>query len=227
MAIVSNRDSTGSGSLLATSLASLTPTEQAERRPEEWPGIIEAVRYWIRKEDVDDGLPHFDRLFAKIATRELRTPSSPHPQGVALCGATGNGKTFRLRFMQRHLKGMHMETAVEMVERIEANDSLEFFREITRTDVGGLDVTPPRYYDLIIDDIGFEKAQSVNFGNRRDIMERILLARYMVYPQHLTHFSTNLTEEQLRERYGDRIFSRLKEMCLFVTMKGEDRRTAK
>ena len=215
---------TASESPVATSLASLTRTEEKQ---EEWPTIIEAVRYWIQKEDVDDGLPNFDRLFAKIAKNELRLKDSPHPQGVALCGATGNGKTFRLKFMARHLSGIHMETAWEMVERIEANDTLDFFREITRTNVGEYDVVPPRYYDLIIDDIGFEKAESVNFGNRRDIMERILLARYQVYPNHLTHFSTNLTEEQLKERYGDRIFSRLKEMCVFVKMKGEDRRTAR
>ena len=218
-------DLTESMSRVLTSLAKATNTESPSEP--KWPALIDRVKLVMEQDGVDDALPHFERLFAKIATRELKSKDSPYPQGVMLCGVTGNGKTFRLKFMERHLSGMHMTTAVELVEKIEKNDSIDFFKDITRTDTGTLDIVPKRYYDLIIDDIGFEKTESVNYGNRRDIMERVILARYMVFPEHQTHFSTNLTEDQLKERYGDRIYSRLREMCLFVTMKGEDRRTTR
>lgn len=181
----------------------------------------------MEQDGIDQGLPHFERLFAKIATRELKTPTSQFQQGVLLFGGTGNGKTRRLQFMERHLSGMHMASAVDIIARLEKKDDVEYFREVTRTDIGTLDITPRRYYDLIIDDIGCEKTESVTFGNKRDIMERVITARYNVFPEYQTHFSTNLSEEMLLERYGQRVFSRLKEMCVFVKMTGIDRRTGK
>jgi DNA replication protein DnaC len=40
-----------------------------------------------------------------------------------------------------------------------------------------------------------------------------------------TFISTNLNMNELKEKYGERIVSRLKEMCIPLTIKGEDKRT--
>lgn len=228
MEIVNNKDSTQSTSPDLTSMVKGMNTEEQAQTEPKWPKLIPRVLYAMKEDDIDDGLPHFERLFAKIATRELMTPTSKNPQGVLLFGGTGNGKTRRLLFMEKRLNGMHMVSAVDIIAKLEKkSDDIDYFREVTRTDIWSLDITPPRYYDLIIDDIGCEKTESVNFGNRRDLMEQIIMARYGVFPKYQTHFSTNLSEEMLCERYGQRIFSRLKEMCVFVKMNGKDRRTGK
>ena len=227
MEIVNNKDSTQSTSQELTNTVREMLSEQPKEKEPEWPKLIDRVLLHMELDGIDQGLPHFERLFAKIATRELKTPTSQFPQGVLLFGGTGNGKTRRLRFMEKHLSGMHMASAVDIIAKLEKKDDVEYFREVTRTDIGSLDIVPKRYYDLIIDDIGCEKTESSTFGNKRDIMEQVITARYNVFPEHQTHFSTNLSEELLLERYGQRVFSRLKEMCVFVRMNGIDRRTGK
>jgi DNA replication protein DnaC len=114
--------------------------------------------------------------------------------------------------------------AEELVEKIRNNNSPNFLKEISRTDVYAFDLVPDRYYDLIIDDLGFESEKSNTYGNVRDIMEQVLKERSNIFPKWKTHFTTNLTEPQILARYGDRIYSRLCEMCHFVTMTNGDRR---
>lgn len=173
----------------------------------------------VKEAGLDDALPTFPQMVAKVLTNE-----SKDGKGIALLGPTGNGKTTRMLFMARML-GIRLEHAKVMVENLRQNDSVPYFRDITRTDIRYGDLVPPRYHDLIIDDLGFEDERSVMFGNTRDIMQNVLLARYMVFPQHKTHITSNKTPEELQARYGDRIWSRLNEMCIFVAMPGDDRRT--
>lgn len=172
----------------------------------------------IQRAGIDDALELYPEMVAKVLTRE-----TVGGKGIALLGPTGNGKTRRMRFMSRFL-GIRIEDAKIIVEMIRKNDSVTFFREITRTDIRHGEEVPPRYYDLIIDDLGFEDERSVSYGNARDIMESVLQARYMVFPEHRTHFTSNKTPAELKARYGDRIWSRLNEMCAFVAMPGGDRR---
>ncbi|NUP18357.1 MAG: ATP-binding protein [Streptomyces sp.] len=79
-----------------------------------------------------------------------------------------------------------------------------------------------RYRDaslLLIDDLGAERkptefTEEVNF--------RLINHRY---EHHLpTLLTSNASGDQLRERLGDRVTSRLREMCQRIAIKGDDRR---
>lgn len=192
--------------------------ESPQRKSERWRKCLPLVVEKLQEADIDNALPLFPELAAKILTGEVN-----EGKGVILLGATGNGKTRRMRFLS-HFLGIRMIDAWEVVERIRHNDTLAYFREVSRVDISHGEDVPARYYDLIIDDLGFEDEKSVTYGNSRDIMERVLLARYQVFPRHKTYFASNLTPEQLKARYGDRIWSRLNEMCHFIAMPGGDRR---
>jgi DNA replication protein DnaC len=167
---------------------------------------------------LDDALPHFAAMIAKASTGEVADG-----KGFCIQGETGCGKTARLMLMSSWLS-IRMVTAREMVERIRQDNTPMLLKEIARTDVCRLDVVPDRYYDIAIDDLGFEAERSSTYGNVRDIMEDVLTERYKVFPRWKTHITTNLTGQQLLQRYGDRIYSRLCEMCHFVTMGNGDRR---
>jgi hypothetical protein len=184
---------------------------------EKWRKCVPVISARIAEAGIDNALEVFPEIVAKTLTRE-----TDRGKGILLMGTTGNGKTRRLRFMSKCL-GIHMEDSWEMVDKIRRIDTVSYIREVTRTDFS-LSAVHPRYYDLIIDDLGYEDEKSVSWGNARDIMERILLQRYQVFPAHKTHFATNLTPAQLKKRYGDRNFSRLNEMCHFIVMPGGDRR---
>jgi DNA replication protein len=76
------------------------------------------------------------------------------------------------------------------------------------------------YKFLFLDDFGAEN--TTDFA--REQFFTILDIRCQ--KQHPTYITTNLNPKEIREKYGERIFSRLKEMAIFVEIKGEDKRNA-
>jgi DNA replication protein DnaC len=80
--------------------------------------------------------------------------------------------------------------------------------------------------DLFIDDIGHEAITVNHFGTVFSPLSELIQAHYDAHqrdPQYkrCTYFTSNLTPEQLRVRYGDFIFDRLVEMCEWVHIEGE------
>ncbi len=74
---------------------------------------------------------------------------------------------------------------------------------------------------FILDDIGVEKVSEFV----EEFMYMLINNQYeKVYPMVIT---SNLPLSQLAERLGDRIVSRIKEMCSVVEIKGEDKRLKK
>jgi DNA replication protein DnaC len=74
---------------------------------------------------------------------------------------------------------------------------------------------------FVLDDIGVEKVSEFV----EEFMYMLINGQYeKVYPIVIT---SNLPLSQLAERLGDRIVSRIKEMCEIIEIKGEDRRLTK
>ncbi len=77
------------------------------------------------------------------------------------------------------------------------------------------------------DDLGLE-SDAKRYGNDCNVMAEILLDRYDQFIRHgmITHLTTNLNAEELERLYGDRVRSRLREMCNLVCFPAEakDRR---
>lgn len=72
---------------------------------------------------------------------------------------------------------------------------------------------------MVFDDLGFERSETLNYGNRVNIMEQMIQHRYDMFVDCgvKTHFSTNLVNgNQIEEIYGPRSRSRLREMCNFI-----------
>jgi DNA replication protein DnaC len=155
-------------------------------------------------------------LLAKVATNCMRDG-----KGVFLLGVTGCGKTRRLRLMADTI-WLRMRDAADMVRELTQDGSKAAWSTVCNLPEYG--VCSPHRYDLIIDDLGVESGDNRVYGNRRDIMAEIIMARYKAFPRFKTHFASNLTEAAIREEYGERIYSRLCEMCVFLTVPGGDRR---
>ena len=82
------------------------------------------------------------------------------------------------------------------------------------------------FYNMYIDEIGSEQNIVNHYGNKIHPLEAFLFERYRVFTRYnkLTHCTTNLTLDQLKENYGDRIYSRLFEMFNIIVTKGTDLR---
>jgi DNA replication protein DnaC len=78
---------------------------------------------------------------------------------------------------------------------------------------------------LCVDDFGSEPTESAYMGNRLEVM-RCIIENRGDRRDRLTHIISNLPpgSKQLKEKYGDRVQSRLFEMCNYFELRGQDRR---
>lgn len=81
----------------------------------------------------------------------------------------------------------------------------------------------------IMNDLGREKDDVRDYGNKENVGRRFLDFRYDLWQRYglLTHFTTNSTDEQLKFRYGDMLYGRLKEMTYFIEVEGVSLRPKK
>ena len=79
-----------------------------------------------------------------------------------------------------------------------------------------------RYQLMIVDDLGTEPREVMEFGNVYTPLIDLITARYE--EQLYTIFTTNLTPAQLEEKYGKRIVDRLNEMVEKVVFENESYR---
>lgn len=73
------------------------------------------------------------------------------------------------------------------------------------------------------DEVGSESIPTGNFGTVENVMQYIFQRRYDHYKSadtYITHATSNLSPEQIIERYGERIYDRCREMFNFVPMLG-------
>jgi DNA replication protein DnaC len=126
--------------------------------------------------------------------------------GLLLSGDAGVGKTFLLTAL-----GVRLYTAVGIAEYGLSRIGMWY----EWTDNAGIG----------IDDLGTESTVS-EYGNKDDLM-KLVIAHRADRQRGRTFVSTNLSAEQIAERYGDRTLSRLLGMCKAFTLRGESRRTAR
>lgn len=142
-----------------------------------------------------------------------------HPEkGLLLIGGVGVGKTTFLRLTSNFQVFSCDELSMKFSAR--GYDVIE--KHIKN------DVWEKAYY-AIYDDLGTEPIESVYMGNRLNLMQFIIERRYDHFKAHglKTHITTNLTLKEIQSRYGERVYSRLKEMVSVITINGTDLRGSK
>lgn len=161
--------------------------------------LPEAIRAEIKKNLNTERKEQEDPIFTK---------------GFLISGPTGVGKTYILHALQNHFRyTMQFENWVTLLleykDRMENGYQGEAIASLFSKQV------------LVIDDIGAEKITEW-------AIERLYIIINKAYERgHIVIIATNLAPDELREKYGDRIFSRLNEMCTLLELDGEDRRMKK
>jgi hypothetical protein len=139
-------------------------------------------------------------------------------KGILLIGSIGVGKTLTMKIIQRmQPRGEKLRfTSCQYV--VDAYDN--------EGESGTDDYKTTRVY--LFDDIG-EENRGKHYGKDVEVMEKIIMARYNLYQSSgvKTYFTTNNSPDQLKDRYGERAFDRLKEMCSFISWPGSESKRTK
>ncbi len=126
-----------------------------------------------------------------------------HHKGILLAGNVGSGKTTLIDIIRRFRPARKSRAAqvVEMIEEAKATPELL------------------KKFDLFLDELGTEKK---SYG--AELMPAFLEMRYEQFKSKglLTHITTNMSMEEIAERYGPRIESRLWEMCNIIYLGAEE-----
>lgn len=168
----------------------------------------------------DKTMEAIDPMTGKIVKGDLY-------KGIYIAGNTGTGKSWCLEIMLAYAQAWGIEIrfdgeyrernlywninrADEICNEYMLNGNVQRFRQIQI---------------LGIQDLGQEPGESLYMGNRVNVLQQLLEFRGDRDDQ-LTLITSNLriAGDRLRTIYGDRVQSRLVEMCNYLEIKGTDRR---
>jgi len=135
-------------------------------------------------------------------------------KGLFLIGGTGTGKTVALKIISA-FRRYPVFYCDRLVSRYMSNK--KSFPEIFEHEK-----------DIIIDDLGAEVTIN-DFGMKFELLTQIITDRHRLFTErgYLTLFSTNLNKDEFVSRYGQRVYSRIKQMCEPVVCDGQDLRVEK
>ncbi|SNZ01884.1 ATPase [Flagellimonas pacifica] len=128
-------------------------------------------------------------------------------KGILLSGPVGCGKTSLMKLMK------HLVPHQRPYEVVPCRNIVFSFNHIgykTIEDYGNTQF-------FCFDDLGVEPTGR-HFGKDCNVMGEILLSRYDLFMNHKrkTHVSTNLNAQELEERYGERVRSRMRQLFNLV-----------
>lgn len=149
--------------------------------------------------------------------------------GLFIGGTTGTGKSWLLEIMAAYTSIDKVQIYFNGKPRF-LNWSYNTYRAAEICDEYARKGDISRFKQLTIlaiQDLGSEPEETLYMGNRLNVLRQILEYRGD-RQDRLTLITSNLPigSKELQARYGDRVDSRLHEMCNFLIMKGTDRRIA-
>lgn len=148
-------------------------------------------------------------------------------KGILLCGNYGVGKTWLMKLFQKNQRQVyHIHNAKEVADlyQSEGDESIQDYLQKHKNAFNDPGVFYQQFAALCIDDIGAEDKKN-NYGNKRNVIGDIIEMRYHKQLMGIWfHGSTNLTSAQIKEYYGGRVISRLRETVNFIELGGNDRR---
>ena len=144
----------------------------------------------------------------------------PYGKGLLLSGNVGVGKTWMFEIFQQ----VAFKYLRAGGKRFKMTTCRNLYDEYTE----GKGNARKKYLsgNWCFDDLGNEPVEHKDYGNSTMPVEEILILRYGCFQTsyQFTHISTNLSLDEIRDRYGLRMFDRLMQMMHPVEWTGESKR---
>lgn len=140
-------------------------------------------------------------------------------KGILLSGPVGCGKTSLMHLMKyfsNHQQAIFVLKPCREISFEYIKDGYEVMNRYGRnsfTKSGHTEI--PRHY--CFDDLGTENNLKY-FGNECNVMAEVLLSRYDLFISRklITHLTTNLSASEIEKMYGNRVRSRMRELCNLI-----------
>jgi DNA replication protein DnaC len=135
-------------------------------------------------------------------------------KGILLSGPVGSGKTALMNVMKCLTQAEH-KFFVKPCRDISFEFIQDGYQIIDKYSKGKLYQSGPK--TICFDDLGTENNLKY-FGNECNVMGEILLSRYDISTTKKiqTHITTNLSATEIENVYGNRVRSRLRELCNLI-----------
>jgi DNA replication protein DnaC len=147
-------------------------------------------------------------------------------KGIILAGNFGTGKTWMMKLFSKNQRQVfYIRNAKDIANDYQGNgvESTDFINKFKNPENDSASFYQP-YAGLCIDDIGTEDLKN-NFGNKKNVIGDLIEQRYSIGNTGvLFHATTNLNGDQLKNFYGERVVSRMREIFNFIEFPGSDRR---
>ncbi len=130
--------------------------------------------------------------------------------GLLICGRCGNGKTTLMRAVCRAINLLNLKDTYGEDWNIQTVSAKQLARMSKQRDLYDKYHALFKAKMIAVDDVGFEPCEVLDFGNVVNPVIDLMEQRYD--EQLFTMLTTNLTPEQIKERYGERIADRFNEM---------------
>jgi DNA replication protein DnaC len=145
-------------------------------------------------------------------------------KSICLLGGTGGGKTMTMKIMNKYMEydNIHyIRNNINMSFRFNIISSREIVAEYSSNGYDGI----AKYMvigNLCIDDLGSEPDASSYYGNKLNVLSEIIETRYN--KGLFTHFTSNLNEKLIKEKYDDRVYSRVIHQSNIIILNDKDYR---
>ena len=135
-------------------------------------------------------------------------------KGILLSGPVGCGKTTLMTLM-RNVAQLNNKFILKTCRDISFEFIKDGYQTIQKYSNGNY--SQSEYRNYCFDDLGVETNLKY-YGNECNVMAEILLSRYDMFISNkkFTHITTNLSATEIETAYGNRVRSRLREMCNLV-----------
>lgn len=182
-----------------------------------------AYENFIRWCHADPAMQAIDPITGKVVQGDIN-------RGIYIAGNTGSGKSWCLDVMLTYSRAWGFQ--VGLSEARAERSIVNLFWVTSRADAicqeyaSTGDIAKFRSAPILgIQDLGQEPREVLYMGNRQNVLQQLLEYRGDCDAK-LTLITSNLkiSSERLRNDYGDRVQSRLCEMCNYLEIKGKDRR---
>lgn len=140
-------------------------------------------------------------------------------KGILLSGPVGCGKTSLMHLMKyfgNYQQAIYVIKPCREVSFEFIKDGYEVMNRYGRNSFSkSSQAEIPRHY--CFDDLGTENNLKY-FGNECNVIAEVLLTRYDLFISRklITHITTNLAANEIEKMYGNRVRSRMRELCNLI-----------